>query len=65
MQQFIIEQIHHIFTWIAHIDWNRVIDTLFDWLKKVKIILDFIPFVMPQGTAKRGRKRYSSYRRAK
>lgn len=75
MQQFIIEQIHNILTWAAGVDWNGVINTLFDWLKKVKIILDLIPFVMPQvvdappksrrsrvGTAKRGRKRNSSYR---
>ncbi|MMZ56869.1 hypothetical protein D1872_187770 [compost metagenome] len=78
MQQFILEQIHHILTWTAGVDWNGVINTLFDWLKKAKIILDLIPFVMPQvvdvppkgrrsrlGTAKRGRKRCSSYRRRK
>ncbi|ALP39390.1 hypothetical protein ASL14_26300 (plasmid) [Paenibacillus sp. IHB B 3084] len=78
MQQFIIEQIHHFFTWAARIDWNGVINTLFDWLKKAKIILDLIPFVMPHvvdpspkgyrshsGTPKRGRKRSSSYRQGK
>ncbi|MBO3287561.1 hypothetical protein MKY98_26780 [Paenibacillus sp. FSL M8-0228] len=78
MQQFILEQIHYVFTWIAQIDWNGVINTLFDWLKKVKIILDLIPFVMPQvvdappkgrrshsGTPKRGRKRSRPYRQRK
>ncbi|URJ60917.3 hypothetical protein [Paenibacillus polymyxa] len=78
MQQFIIEQIHHILTWAAGVDWNWVLITLFDWLKKAKIILDLIPYVTRHivdkspkgyrthlGTAKRGRKRCSSYRRRK
>lgn len=78
MQQFIIEQIHHVFTLATQIDWNWVLNTLFDWLKKAKIILDLIPFVMPHvvdaspkdyrphsGTPNRRRKRSSSYRQRK